>query len=160
MSRGTVADDGQKDEVFASTAARASDFEFNAEVAAVFDDMLVRSIPFYREQQSMIEQIARKFYVPGSVVYDLGCSTGLTLVTIAKTLGPDVQLAGYDFSGPMLDKARQRIASAGLSRQIDLRRADFNTDLTGVELQNASIVTLCWTRAPPWMLASSAGNVA
>ena len=145
MSRGTVADDGQKDQVFASTAARASDFEFNAEVAAVFDDMLVRSIPFYREQQSMIEQIARKFYVPGTVVYDLGCSTGLTLVTIAKALGPDVQLAGYDFSGPMLDKARQRIAGAGLSRQIDLRRADFNTDLSGVELQNASIVTLCWT---------------
>lgn len=145
MTARTIADDGNKDTVFASTAARASDFEFNAEVAAVFDDMLVRSIPFYREQQSMIEQIARKFYLPGTVVYDLGCSTGLTLVTIANAVGPDVQLAGYDFSAPMLDKARQRIAGAGLSPRIDLRRADFNTDLSGMELQNASIVTLCWT---------------
>lgn len=145
MSVGTIADDGSKDSVFASGAARASDFEFNAEVAAVFDDMLVRSIPFYREQQSMIEQIARKFYVPGTQVYDLGCSTGLTLVNIGTALGPEARLIGYDFSAPMLDKARQRIATAGLGGHIDLRRADFNTDLSGVELHNASIVTLCWT---------------
>ena len=145
MSRGTVADDGKKDEVFATDVARSSDFEFNAEVANVFDDMLVRSIPFYREQQSMIEQIARKFYIPGTLVYDLGCSTGLTLVNIAGALGPEARLVGYDFSTPMLDKAQQRIAAAGMGTQIDLRQADFNNDLAGADLQNASIVTLCWT---------------
>src|SRR6188474_617543 len=133
MAVRTMADAG-KDKVFATDSARASDFEFNAEVANVFDDMLVRSIPFYREQQSMIEQIARKFHIPGTLVYDLGCSTGLTLVNIAGALGPDVRLVGYDFSRPMLDKAQQRITGAGLSRQIDLRQADFNNDLSGAEL--------------------------
>jgi tRNA (cmo5U34)-methyltransferase len=145
MSVRSIADAANRDQVFTSEAARASDFEFNAEVANVFDDMLVRSIPFYREQQSLIEQIAKKFYIPGTVVYDLGCSTGLTLVNIASALGPDARLVGYDFSGPMLDKAQQRITNAGLHRQIDLRRADFNSDLAGMELQQASIVTLCWT---------------
>src|SRR5262245_65261097 len=120
--------DANRDKVFASDAARASDFEFNAEVASVFDDMLVRSIPFYREQQSLIEQVARKFYIPGTAVYDLGCSTGLTLVNIAGALDADARLVGYDFSGPMLDKAQQRVAAAGFSRQVDLRRADFNND--------------------------------
>jgi hypothetical protein len=39
----------RQDQVFVGTAARESDFEFNAEVAEVFDDVLVRSVPFYLE---------------------------------------------------------------------------------------------------------------
>jgi len=134
-----------KDQVFAGSGARASDFEFNKEVADVFDDMLARSVPYYREQQALIQQIARKFYVPGTCVYDLGCSTGVTLINIAKALGPGVRLIGYDYSKPMLEKAHANIAQAGLTEQIDLRQGDFNDVLDKVELQNASIVTLCWT---------------
>ena len=134
-----------KDQIFASSAVRASDFEFNQEVAEVFDDMLARSVPFYQEQQGIIRQIARKFYVPGTRVYDLGCSTGCTLIHLARTLGPEARLIGYDNSQPMLDKADQNVAAAGLQDQIELRRADFNNELANVELDQASIVTLCWT---------------
>jgi tRNA (cmo5U34)-methyltransferase len=134
-----------KDQVFAGSAARASDFEFNKEVADVFDDMLNRSVPYYREQQALMQQIARKFYVPGTCVYDLGCSTGVTLINMAKTLGPNVHLIGYDYSKPMLEKAHANIAQAGLSEQIELRQGDFNDVLDKMELQNASVVTLCWT---------------
>ena len=134
-----------KDQVFAGSPARASDFEFNAQVAEVFDDMLDRSVPYYREQQLLLQQIARKFHVPGTLVYDLGCSTGTTLINLAKTLGPDARLVGYDYSRPMLDKATENIARAGVADQIELRQADFNRDLSDMELSNASIVTLCWT---------------
>ena len=134
-----------KDQVFAGSAARASDFEFNKEVADVFDDMLNRSVPYYREQQALMQQIARKFYVPGTCVYDLGCSTGVTLINMARTLGPNVHLIGYDYSKPMLEKAHHNIAQAGLSEQIELRQGDFNDVLDKMELQNASVVTLCWT---------------
>jgi tRNA (cmo5U34)-methyltransferase len=134
-----------KDHIFASSQARASDFEFNKEVADVFEDMLARSVPYYHEQQALIEQIARKFYVPGSRVYDLGCSTGLPLVNLANALGSDARLVGYDYSQPMLDKAQQSVAAAAVGRQIELRRVDFNQDLSGVELSNASIVIVCWT---------------
>jgi tRNA (cmo5U34)-methyltransferase len=134
-----------KDEVFAGSAARASDFEFNAQVAEVFDDMLNRSVPYYREQQALMQQIARRFHTPGTRVYDLGCSTGVTLINMAQALGPEVKLIGYDYSQPMLDKAQANIARAGFADQIELRRADFNEDLAGVELANASVVTLCWT---------------
>jgi tRNA (cmo5U34)-methyltransferase len=47
-----------RDRLFASTAARGSDFQFDEEVAAVFDDMLVRSVPFYNEQQAIIQEAA------------------------------------------------------------------------------------------------------
>ncbi len=134
-----------KDQVFAGSAARASDFEFNKEVADVFDDMLARSVPYYREQQSLMQQIARKFYVPGTCVYDLGCSTGVTLINMARALGPQARLIGYDYSKPMLEKAQNNIAQAGLAEQIELRQGDFNDSLDKIELQNASVVTICWT---------------
>lgn len=134
-----------RDQVFATTAARGSDFEFNEEVAAVFDDMLVRSVPFYTEQQAVIQEAAQKFYQPGTYVYDLGCSTATTLIRLAKALGPQARLIGFDNSQPMLDKARLNVDKAGCAAQIELRCLDLNADVTSAELINASVVTLCWT---------------
>lgn len=134
-----------RDQVFASGVTRASDFQFDDAVAAVFDDMLVRSVPFYAEQQSIIRDIAKKFYVPGTCVYDLGCSTATTLIALATALGPTVRLVGYDNSAPMLERAWMNVERAGLADRVELRYADFNGDLAGVTLENASIVTMCWT---------------
>jgi tRNA (cmo5U34)-methyltransferase len=134
-----------RDEVFASSAPRSSDFEFNAEVAAVFDDMLVRSIPLYREQQAGIQEMARKFHVPGTRVYDLGCSTGTTLIGLGRALGPTARLFGYDNSEPMLERAARNVEQAGLADVIELRNVDLNDDLSGAPLENASVVTMCWT---------------
>jgi tRNA (cmo5U34)-methyltransferase len=134
-----------QDRIFSRAQPRASDFEFNREVADVFDNMIERSVPYYHEQQALIQQVARAFHVPGTCVYDLGCSTGVTLVNLAHVLGPDVRLVGYDSSQPMLDRAHQNITAAGLQDRIELRRADFNEDLSGVELREASVVTVCWT---------------
>lgn len=134
-----------KDEVFASTAARSSDFEFNEEVAKVFDDMLARSVPFYLEQQSIIQEIAKRFWVEGTNMYDLGSSTGTTLIGIAKALQNAANLVGYDNSQPMLDRARNNAYIAGAGEQIDFRFGDLNGDLGELSLENASVVTLCWT---------------
>lgn len=134
-----------RDEVFANTAARASDFEFNEEVAQVFDDMLNRSVPFYAEQQHLIEEVATKFYQPGTQAYDLGCSTATTLMRLAKSIGPEAKLVGYDNSKPMIEKSTANVEKAGLSSQIELRVGDFNADLKDMDLSNASVVMLCWT---------------
>src|SRR5512147_2131048 len=96
------------DRLFAETASRASDFEFDEKVAGVFDDMLERSVPLYLEQQSMIAELAAQFWMPGSRAYDLGCSTGTTLVRLARALEPPVHLVGYDSALPMLARARRK----------------------------------------------------
>ncbi|MCH8057801.1 MAG: hypothetical protein IIB78_08025 [Proteobacteria bacterium] len=59
-----------RDEVFGNTTARGVDFQFNEEIVNVFDDMLVRSVPFYLEQQSLIEEIAQRFALPDSLRMD------------------------------------------------------------------------------------------
>ncbi len=70
-----------KDEVFREPQPVA-DFNFGEKVAAVFDDMLDRSVPFYQEIQRMIAEMAADFAVDGTNIYDLGCSTGTTLLNL------------------------------------------------------------------------------
>lgn len=83
------------------------DFAFNERVVEVFDDMLDRSIPFYRQVIEGQAQLLDDFLQTGDRVYDLGCSTGTTLLELARLLAPKkLQFIGIDNSSPMLDKAR------------------------------------------------------
>ncbi|MEE8059669.1 MAG: carboxy-S-adenosyl-L-methionine synthase CmoA [Pseudomonadales bacterium] len=134
-----------RDQVFNSDVERGSDFEFNEEVAKVFDDMLTRSVPFYVEQQSLIKTISQQFYKPGTKIIDLGCSTGTTLIHLAKTIPAADHLVGFDNSHPMLEKARGNTDIADVADRIELNYADLNGDLSNIDFSNASIVTLCWT---------------
>jgi len=134
-----------RDRVFRQTATRSSKFAFNEEVAVVFDDMLLRSIPLYDEQQSMISKIAVKFWISGTDVYDLGCSTATTLLRVCRAIPGPARFIGYDSSIPILERARQKLRDHGLDTTIELRVGDLDGDLTALELCNASVVTLCWT---------------
>ena len=133
------------DRVFLAAQQRACDFEFNAEVAQVFDDMLVRSVPFYREQQEMIAAIGAKFWIPGTKVYDLGCSTATTLLGLGRELPAAARLVGYDNSLPMIEQARRKITEHNFEDRIEVRFGDLNGSLSELPLDNASVVTMCWT---------------
>ena len=135
----------KRDQIFRATAARATDFEFNEEVARVFDDMLLRSIPLYLEQQCMIRDIARKFWITGTDVYDLGCSTATTLLNLCHAMKEPCRFIGYDNSVPLLEQAKRKIRKNRLEKRIEVRYADLNGRLDEIALENASIVTICWT---------------
>src|SRR5262249_42965808 len=128
------------------TASRASDFKFDERVAEVFDDMLVRSVPFYLEQQAMIREIGRTFHIPGTDVYDLGCSTATTLINLCGAITGPAKFVGYDNSSAMLEQARQKLREHGLEDRVALRQVDLNEDTPGpLGIENASVVTMCWT---------------
>jgi len=133
------------DEIFRTEASNSADFEFNDEVASVFDDMLVRSIPLYQEQQRMIQELATKFWIPGTNIYDLGCSTANTLLKIAPAITGPCRLIGVDNSLPMLEQARRKIRHQGCQEYISLECADLNDGLEQTRLHNASVVAMCWT---------------
>jgi tRNA (cmo5U34)-methyltransferase len=125
--------------------ARMAPFEFSSEIAEVFDDMLLRSIPFYEEQQGMVRSMARDFWIPDTCVYDFGCSTATTLIGLCRELPASARLVGYDNSLPMIERAQRKIADSGLEERIQLRFGDFNGPLADVPVENAGIVTMCWT---------------
>lgn len=134
-----------RDGLFASDDRRkAQDFDFGPATAAVFDDMLDRSVPFYRELQSMIGRLAREFAAPGTAVYDLGCSTGASLISIDAQLPPDrdVRFVGVDSSEDMLQRAGVKLQRAGVRRPVELVHADLND---GVMVTDASVVLLVLT---------------
>ena len=111
------------DKVFAKPIKKQ--FEFDEEVAAVFDDMLARSVPFYEESQKITEFFVHKNLKDGGVVYDLGCSTASLLINISRKLKVDATLVGLDNSEAMLSRARKKCEAFGAD--VELKNADILT---------------------------------
>jgi len=88
-------------------------FEFDEEVAAVFDDMLERSVPFYKESQNITEFFALKHLKEHGRLYDLGCSTATLLLNLHRKLQLNAELIGLDNSEAMLERARKKCEAFG-----------------------------------------------
>jgi len=130
-----------KDEVFREPQL-VTDFKFGEKVAAVFDDMLDRSVPFYQEIQRMIAEMAVDFAAEGSNIYDLGCSTGTTLLNLDAAVEARVKFIGVDSSEEMLKRCRQKLAERGFKHEYELVCSDLNR---GIPIQNASMVMIVLT---------------
>lgn len=131
-----------KDKIFKTKIEKSSDFRFDKSVVDVFDDMVLRSVPFYLEIQRMIAEISQEYARHGSSVYDLGCSTGTTLIALDKMVGSSVRFVGVDESAEMLDKCQANFLNNNPKRELDVVHADLNH---GVIINNASVVILCLT---------------
>jgi len=138
----STAEQKKRDAVFREKLDAVSDFEFDGTVAEVFDDMLDRSVPFYSEMQRMIMEMVPDFATEGSNIYDLGCSTGTTLIGIDKTVETPVQLIGIDNSPEMLAKCREKFDSAKTHHTLELVEADLDR---GTDISNASVVLMVLT---------------
>jgi len=108
-------------------------FEFDEEVAAVFDDMLERSVPFYKESQKITEFFALKNLKEDGVLYDLGCSTASLLLNIHRSLDVNAELIGLDNSEAMLAQAKRKCEAYGA--KIDV----LNADILEYEYQEADV---------------------
>ena len=111
-----------KDTIFAKNSPQ--NFQFNSRVAAVFDNMIQRSVPGYVNISDMCAIIATHFLKHGDTCCDFGCSTANTFKCIANMSPPlpNVHFIGVDNSQAMLDQARQ---SLGVEKQnIELIHAD------------------------------------
>jgi tRNA (cmo5U34)-methyltransferase len=133
-----------RDEIFAKPAEKIADFDFGKETAAVFDDMLERSVPFYDEIQEMIGELVSDFAADGTAIYDLGCSTGTTFLRIARSVPRErnLRFVGVDYSPEMLEVARGKLSSPDFGRAFELECADLNA---GVNVVNASVVLMVLT---------------
>ena len=56
--------DQERDAYFADPHRKPFDFQFTAEVAGVFDDMVSRSVPFYHEMQRMTAEFSSAASIP------------------------------------------------------------------------------------------------
>ena len=132
------------DTLFAAVRSHVQDFDFGKKTAAVFDDMLDRSVPFYSEIQRMLGELVADFAVQGTSIYDLGCSTGNTFLAAGANLPPDLDVGfvGLDSSQEMLRKAEEKLVATQFPWPYALKLQDLND---GIHVENASVVLMILT---------------
>ena len=114
-------------------------FEFDEEVAAVFDDMLARSVPFYDESQEITQFFVHKNLSENGIVYDLGCSTATLLLNIHRGLKANANLIGLDNSEAMLKQARKKCDAYGADIQV------YNADILDFDYKKADVFVSNYT---------------
>jgi len=120
----------------------AERFEFNDRVADVFDDMLDRSVPYYKQVIEMTAEILQRSLRPGDTVYDLGCSTGTTLTALARRIKLEyLRFVGMDNSGAMLAKAVRKAEMFSVADRINF----IEQDITASRFSGAGAVVLNYT---------------
>lgn len=128
-----------KDNVFADKQDQVKPFEFNENVTRVFDDMLNRSVPFYKETIHRQSQMARSFYQEGTRIYDMGCSHGNLGIKICDQFtDTPFTLIGVDSSRPMIDRYAARLKSADKAAGVHLVCGL----LENLKIENASVVLI------------------
>lgn len=132
----------ERDTLFGEQQSQIGDFAFDNNTANVFDDMVSRSVPFYHEIQRMAAEIAADFGASGTNLYDLGCSTGTTLLQLDPVVDANVRFIGIDNSEEMLAKARLKLGESGLRRAYELRYGNLHHDLA---IENASVAVMILT---------------
>jgi len=90
-------------------AAANARWDFAGDVAKGFDSHIERSVPGYREVHELIASMSDFFVRDGSLVYELGCSTGtLTAMLGERHSDRDVTVVGVDREPEMVTVAQQR----------------------------------------------------
>jgi tRNA (cmo5U34)-methyltransferase len=131
-----------KDAIYAAAIDHIADFAFDDNVAAVFPDMIQRSVPGYSTIIAMTGVLAERYAQAGSRCYDLGCSLGASTLSISQHIdGRDCRIIGVDNSEAMLKRCRQQVESSPYTTAIDLICADIND----VQFADASVVVLNFT---------------
>ncbi|MBU1343616.1 MAG: carboxy-S-adenosyl-L-methionine synthase CmoA [Proteobacteria bacterium] len=129
----------EKDRVFAGKKIKVTPFEFNSEVANVFDDMLTRSVPLYAESIQRQAQLCAQYFQHGSRIYDLGCSHGnLGMLILDQLSQRTFTMVAVDSSKPMIEKYLKRLEKKETAGRIDLV-CGF---LENIQIKNASVVLI------------------
>lgn len=121
-------------------------WEFDESVASVFTDMLERSIPHYAAMRRCVLELGTALVPRGTLVVDLGCSTGDGIAPFVEALGNRNRYLGVDTSGPMLDAARHRFKREIDSGLVEISSFDLRGGYPDVEAGlTLSVLTLQFT---------------
>jgi tRNA (cmo5U34)-methyltransferase len=130
------------DRLFADRNGAVEAFRFDEKVASVFPDMVTRSVPGYLQILDGLTLLARRVVMPGTRVYDLGCSLGAaTLAAMRGIEAAEVRITAVDNSSAMIKRAGDRLSGFRHGAQVEVVLADMND----VPIEGASLVLLNYT---------------
>ena len=131
----------KSDQIYASRQS-ATPFKFDQKVAAVFPDMIKRSVPGYENIIHNIQQLAEKYITKNSRGYDLGCSLGAASLAMSHgNRQSGVKIIAVDNSAAMIERCATNIDGFKHQTPIELIQADIQK----ITINNASMVVLNYT---------------
>lgn len=147
----------EPDTLFDQPARAVRPFEFDADVARVFPDMVRRSVPGYAELLGLGALLARRLVPPGGRCYDLGCSLGAFSRALLRQLPEDVQLIAVDNAPAMIARLERQRQTLEGGERIETRCADIEQ----LPIEHASLVVLNLTLQfiPPERRAALLGRI-
>ena len=133
--------DHSRDRIYAEPRAEIADFAFDDRVAAVFPDMIRRSVPGYAAIIGMIGLLAEEHAQAHSRLYDLGCSLGAATAAMrARVHAEGCELVAVDNAPAMIERAREAFDSQpGIPVRMHC------ADIRDILVENASVVVLNFT---------------
>lgn len=130
------------DTIFANPLAAIEDFRFDDSVAAVFPDMIKRSVPGYQAIINMIGELAGRYAQADSRCYDLGSSLGAATLAMRHAIKVEnCKIISVDNSPDMLKRAEKIMAEDKATLPVELRCED----VTETVIEKASVVVLNFT---------------
>lgn len=128
-----------QDNIYSKKLPKVPPFEFNENVAGVFDDMIHRSVPLYRETVKRQAQLTAWFYKEGTAIIDLGCSNGNFGMRLLSEMGKRTfRMVAVDNSAPMLKLYQSRLDNHPAGEHIELVEAS----IQDVAFEPSSVVIL------------------
>ncbi|WP_026362395.1 carboxy-S-adenosyl-L-methionine synthase CmoA [Geopsychrobacter electrodiphilus] len=133
----------KQDAIYAAPLNEIIDFQFDERVAAVFPDMIQRSVPGYGMMISTIGILAGRYAQADSRCYDLGCSLGAVSLAMRQRISqPGCEIIAIDNSAAMIERGRDLLARDTTST---IPVTMVCADLQEISIENASVVVLNFT---------------
>lgn len=130
-----------KDEIYAHKHEALGTFQFNESVAAVFPDMIQRSVPGYQTILAGIGELTATYAQTDSHLYDLGCSLGAATLTMRRQCPESCRILAVDNAPAMIERARTYLAGYHSNTSVALSCQD----IQDVAIENASVVVINFT---------------
>lgn len=147
-----------KDQLYARPLAAIEGFVFDDQVADVFPDMILRSVPGYASIINNIGTLARQYAQEQSHVYDLGCSLGAASLSICSRLKNfSGKIIAVDNSAAMTQRCCANMQSMDNGIEVEV----ICDDIENIEITNASVVIINFTLQfiKPELRASLLNNI-
>ena len=131
-----------KDTIFSEQLQSVKPFEFDQQVVSVFEDMIQRSVPGYRELVHQIGILAKEVVKPNTQVYDLGTSLGaVTLEVRRRVISDGVHVIAVDKSPAMVQRCTKLLDAYSSDVSVEV----IEDDILNIDIKNASLVVLNFT---------------
>jgi tRNA (cmo5U34)-methyltransferase len=121
-------------------SAEKANWTFGGDVACSFDEHVSKSVPLYKEGHDLVLGLSDFFIKNDSVVYEIGCSTGMLISKLAESnrKKENAKFVGVDVEQGMIDFAKNRYSQ--------ITNLDFLCDdAISLEMQESDFIVCYYT---------------